>query len=93
MCVCVCVFVCVCVYCVLSYKVYYAYSPSNGAMVLLNKISVFRTFRILSLSQGQVEDEFHFICMCPLYKRLRAKYIDPDMRKKNTFTRLFSCNS
>ena len=41
----------------------------------------------------QVEDEFHFVYMCPLYKRLRTKYIDPDMRKKNTFTRLFSCNS
>ena len=45
------------------------------------------------LCQSQVEDEFHFVCMCPLYKRLRTKHIDPDMRKKNTFTGLFSCNS
>ena len=28
--------------CVLSYKLYCAYTPSNGAMALLNKISVFR---------------------------------------------------
>ena len=33
--------------CVLSYKIYCAYTPSNGAMALLNKISVsiFRTRR------------------------------------------------
>ena len=43
--------------------------------------------------QSQVEDEFHFVRMCPLYKRLRTKYIDPDMRKKNTFIRLFCCIS
>ena len=33
--------------CVLSYKVYCAYTPSKGAMALLNKISV-SVFRILS---------------------------------------------
>ena len=43
---------CVCVCCVLSCKIYCVYNPSNGAMALLNKISVFRisVFRILSLS-------------------------------------------
>ena len=28
-------------YCVLSYKIYCAYTPSNGAMALLNKIFVY----------------------------------------------------
>ena len=31
----------VCVYCVLSYKIYCAYTSSNGVMALMNKISVF----------------------------------------------------
>ena len=35
----------VCVYCVLSYKIYCAYTPSNGDMALLNKVSVFRILR------------------------------------------------
>ena len=39
--------------------------------------------------QIQMEDEFRFVCMCPLYNTLRTKYINPDMRKKSTFTRLF----
>ena len=43
---------CVCVYCVLSYKIYCAYTPSNGAMALLNKISVFRISLSLSLLGG-----------------------------------------
>ena len=49
--------------------------------------------RLCDFRQSQVEDEFHFVRMCPLYKRLRTKYIDPDMRKKNTFIRLFCCIS
>ena len=49
--------------------------------------------KLCDFCQNQVEDEFNFVCMCPLYRRLRTKYIDPDMRKKNTFTRLFCCNS
>ena len=49
--------------------------------------------KLCDFCQSHVEDEFHFVCMCPLCKRLRTKYIDPDMRKKNTFTRLFSCSS
>ena len=34
--------ICLLCVCVLSYKIYCAYTPSNGAMALLNKISVFR---------------------------------------------------
>ena len=49
--------------------------------------------KLCDFCQNQVEDEFNFVCMCPLYRRLRTKYIDPDMRKKNTFRRLFYCNS
>ena len=40
-----------------------------------------------------VEDEFHFVCMCPLYNSVRIKYISCEMRMRNTFTRLFCCDS
>ena len=40
----------------------------------------------------QMEDEFHCVCICPLYKSLRIKYISSDMRKRDTFTRFFFCN-
>ena len=47
--------------------------------------------KLCDFCQIQVEDEFHFICMCPLYKRLRTKYIDPDMQEK--YFHMFCCNS
>ena len=33
------------------------------------------------------------LSVCVHYIRDSGQNIDPDMRKKNTFTRLFSCNS
>ena len=42
--------------CVLSYMVYCAYTPSNGAMALLNKISVlciqYQVFSVMYLCAG-----------------------------------------
>ena len=43
--------------CALHYKFYCAYTPSNGAMALLNKISI---FRILSLSLYI----YIYVCVC-----------------------------
>ena len=40
----------------------------------------------------QMDDEFHFVCMCPLYNSFMIKYISSDMRKRNTFTRLRFCD-
>ena len=48
--------------CVLSYKIYCAYTPSNGAMALLNKISV---FRILSLCLRLFLFLPLFVSVCP----------------------------
>ena len=55
---------------VLSYKVYCAYIPSNGAMALLNKISV---FRILSLPNAL---QFHLSVR--ILKRVKIDIIVTD---------------
>ena len=46
--------------CVLSYKIYCAYTPSNGAMALLNNISV---FRILCVCMKHSEEEKPYYCV------------------------------
>ena len=43
---------------------------------------------------GEIEDEMHFVCTCPLYANLRAKYLmrDATLPLVNSFNDIVKCN-
>ena len=46
---------------------------------------------LCSFCENEIEDEIHFVCLCPLYKEFRKKSIDSHLQNGNSFAHLMQC--